>query len=101
MRARRTFSFDSFIPGKLASMSLRSFKLVLCAVGTTAYSARSDAPVGVVLVGELLKGLDELVERVLHVHVPDVDPDLVLVREHGLVLLDLALFVAERVPVRT
>lgn len=79
----RTFSFDSFMPGKLASMSFRSLRLVLC----VHFSRRSSvnrteaiAPIRVVLVRELLEGFDELIEGVLHMHMPNVDPYFIFVR---------------------
>jgi hypothetical protein len=44
---------------------------------------------------------DELVQRVLHVHMPDFDPDLVLVRQHGFLFFLLPLLVDERMPAKS
>lgn len=41
---------------------------------------------------------DELVERVLHVHMPDLCPDLILVCECRFLVLDLARLVLEGIP---
>ena len=86
-------------------MSFISFKLVplhperqlpLDFVRSTEYS---NAPRPTPMFARVrLEVLDELVHRVLHVHVLDLVPHIVVVGKRGLLLLELALRVSERVP---